>query len=67
MGLYKFKAFFGVCEKWVLPGSDTEKSSVFGAFSHMIIDTLWIIQSIVPKIKFLFILLHVFLYKLVYH
>ena len=30
MGLYKFKAFFGVCKKWVLPGSDTEKSSVFG-------------------------------------
>jgi hypothetical protein len=26
MGLYKFKAFFGVCKKWMLPGSDTENS-----------------------------------------
>jgi hypothetical protein len=59
MGLYKFKAFFGVCKKWMLPGSDTENSSVFGSCSHMIIDTLGIIQSIFPKFKFLFIILQV--------
>jgi hypothetical protein len=52
MGLYKFKAFFGVCEKWVLPGSDTEKSSLFGGCSHMIIDILWIIQSIFQNFSF---------------
>lgn len=50
----------------MLPESDTEKSSVFGGCSHMIRDTLGIVQSIFPKFKFLFIILHVFLYKLVY-